>query len=83
MDSPTFKTLMAPMIAKAHEVLKTTREAGKPEAGVVALIVVARIIERDMFEMCEVPPPEAYLQRLEELTRLEIERIFTREWVRQ
>jgi fructose-1,6-bisphosphatase/sedoheptulose 1,7-bisphosphatase-like protein len=80
--SPSFNSYIGPLIARASEVLTASKVNGDAVEGVVSLIVAARIIEADMLAMLTPGPDPVLMQKLEEETRKEIERIFTDGWAR-
>ena len=81
--SPTFDHFIAPMIARAYEVLKVSRQTGAAKEGVIGLIVAARVIEKDMLALLTPGPSEDLMKLLEAEVRREIERIYTEGWTRQ
>jgi hypothetical protein len=80
--SESFRTLVGPMLAQASVVLKTSKEAGDLRHGVVALLVVARILQADMLEMVAPAPNEEMMKALEAEVRREIHAIYTDGWVK-
>jgi hypothetical protein len=81
--SPSFEKFIAPVIASAYAVLRAGRLGGDAKGSVVALIVAARIIERDMLASLAPGPTDELMELLEQQVRLEIEKIYTRGWARQ
>lgn len=82
MSSDAFMNFIAPVIAAAHTSLANGRRLDAPVEARVALIVAARIIEADMLAEMTPAPDEDKMKHLVDLTRAEIERIYTAKWAR-